>query len=463
MNSHAAKRENVPQAFNGIPAGAWDNLRSSHGRRQDQMLNSQSSTEQWLDGWSTTAPTTYQGSETLAFQRWFKFKEAFSPSLVRSIIDSLPTRPSSILDCCAGSGTTGVVAQFMGIRPWLMEVNPFLADVIESKLADYSDLDIPREAAKVVKRFHDISVSIADIRDRLPPTYVEPGVKERWIYDKPIARRFERLRLAIEASKSPLIRRLFRIALGGMLIEFSNVRIDGKGRRYRQNWQARHLDPDDILTRFINGVKQMVEDIYRYSMLSRPDAPVLRGDARQLLPLFDEPIDAAIFSPPYPNSFDYTDIYNIELWMLGYFVRAEDNAQLRRRTMRSHVQVAWEMPTSCASGLLKKTLQQLDARRKDLWDHRLPEMVHAYFEDLTGMLREIRRCLTVGGHVAIVVGDSSYAGVRIDTAGILAEAVGALGLEVRGRESVRVMRASMQQRRGEKVLDEWLIRLRRCD
>ncbi|MFH1871043.1 MAG: hypothetical protein ABIK82_17105 [Pseudomonadota bacterium] len=457
------EHDNAQQAVNGILLERGIIPRSSHGRSQDQMLNSQSSTEQWLDGWSTTAPTTYQGSETLAFQRWFKFKEAFSPSLVRSIIESLPTRPTSILDCCAGSGTTGVVAQFMGIRPWLMEVNPFLADLTESKLANYSDFDIPREAAKVVKRFHDTSVSIGDIRDRLPPTFVEPGVNDRWIFDKLIVKRIERLRHAIEASKSPSIRRLFRVALGGMLIGLSNVRVDGKGRRYRQNWQARHLDPDEVLPRFIDGVKHMVEDIYRYSTLSRPNTSVLRGDARQLLPLFDESIDAAIFSPPYPNSFDYTDIYNVELWMLGYFGRSEDNAQLRLSTMRSHVQVAWEMPTSCTSGLLKKTLQQLHARREELWDHRLPEMVHGYFEDLTGMLREIRRCLTPGGHVAIVVGDSSYAGVRIDSAKILAEAVGPLGFQIQSQESVRVMRASMQQRRGEKVLDEWLIRLRRSD
>ena len=141
------------------------------------------------------APTTYLGSEALAFQRWFKFKEAFSPSFVREVIESLPRRPKSVLDCCGGSGTTGLVAQFLGIRPWLIEVNPFLADLIDCKLFDYRDTNLPREAAKVVERFHKVSVSIRDVRSRLPPTFVEPGVHDRWLFGISVARTIERLRI----------------------------------------------------------------------------------------------------------------------------------------------------------------------------------------------------------------------------------------------------------------------------
>jgi tRNA1(Val) A37 N6-methylase TrmN6 len=90
-------------------------------------------------------------------------------------------------------------------------------------------------------------------------------------------------------------------------------------------------------------------------------------------------------------------------------------------------------------------------------------MIHAYFEDLHSMLRNMRRCLTEDGQIVIVVGDSSYAGVRIDCAGILCETAQALGLAVAEKKSARVMRSSMQQGRGEKVLDEWLIRFRRLD
>ena len=38
----------------------------------------------------------------------------------------------------------------------------------------------------------------------------------------------------------------------------------------------------------------------------------------ELYPLKIGPHDLAVFSPPYPNSFDYTDVYNVELWAMGY-------------------------------------------------------------------------------------------------------------------------------------------------
>lgn len=49
--------------------------------------------------------------------------------------------------------------------------------------------------------------------------------------------------------------------------------------------------------------------------------------------------DLAVFSPPYPNSFDYTDVYNIELWTLGYIRDAASNQRLRSATLSSHVQI----------------------------------------------------------------------------------------------------------------------------
>ena len=189
------------------------------------------------------------------------------------------------------------------------------------------------------------------------------------------------------------MRRLFRVALASLLVSVSNVRIDGKGRRYRQNWRARSVDPDAVLQQFLDGVRRMIEDIHRYSSINRPLTEVMRGDARTVLASFHERVDAVIFSPPYPNSFDYTDIYNIELWTLGYLIRAEDNTSLRKSTLRSHVQISWTEPQSLAHGTLRKTLDELKARSAVMWDRRLPMMVHAYFDDLREMLQQIRRCL----------------------------------------------------------------------
>src|SRR4051794_21177051 len=88
----------------------------------------------WLKDWISPVPTTNQGTSSLGLQRWFQFKEAFSPSFVRQIIQDQPHKPSTILDPFSGSGTTALTAQFLGITPTAIEVNPFLADLTEAKL-----------------------------------------------------------------------------------------------------------------------------------------------------------------------------------------------------------------------------------------------------------------------------------------------------------------------------------------
>lgn len=73
-------------------------------------------------------------AQELPLQRWYRFKEAFSPRFVSEAIASLERKPSICVDPFGGSGTTALTCQFLGVRPTTIEVNPFLADLIEAKL-----------------------------------------------------------------------------------------------------------------------------------------------------------------------------------------------------------------------------------------------------------------------------------------------------------------------------------------
>lgn len=416
----------------------------------------------WTKNWSSSAPTTYQGSDGLAFQRWFKFKEAFSPSLVQSVIEGLDKRPQHILDCCGGSGTTGVVSQFLGIKSTLIEVNPFLADLIESKLANYQDIDLPAAAARVIQRANNCMVDLAALRKRLPPTFIEPGVNGRWIFSADVAEAIEGYRLAIGECEDETVRRLFTTALASILISVSNVRIDGKGRRYRSNWQLRRITTENVKEAFLGVIGCMVEDIYRHARIKRADYILLRGDAREKIVLVNQGVDLVLFSPPYPNSFDYTDIYNVELWMLGYFTVAADNTALRHSTLRSHVQCAWDkLDDALPSKTLIGTLDKLNDVKSTLWNRRLPEMVRSYFGDMQTLLRESSKKMSADGKIAMVVGNSSYANVLIDVPAILCELAHDMGLKTVSSESARAMRSSIQQGRADKTLAESLVILSR--
>ena len=155
--------------------------------------------------------------------------------------------------------------------------------------------------------------------------------------------------------------------------------------------------------------------------------------------------DVAIFSPPYPNSFDYTDVYNLELWMLGYLGSSGHNSALRQKTFRSHVQIKWDATSQLASSkTLSRVVCALARRRADLWNRHIPEMIGFYFDDLCAIFKHLGRILKPGHHAVVVIGDSQYAGVHIDVGRILVESVASLGFRLTKSGEIRSMRNSSQ-------------------
>jgi hypothetical protein len=168
-------------------------------------------------------------------------------------------------------------------------------------------------------------------------------------------------------------------------------------------------------------------------------------------------VDLAVFSPPYPNSFDYTDVYNVELWTLGYLKSADESRSLREATIRSHVQIERDLNyENHGSPTLQATLDVLDLARERLWDRNIPDMIGAYFSDMHRVLGGLRDALRSGGRIYMVVGDSRYAGVDILVGNILCELSEGLGLTPLRVEPFRSMRASPQQG-GRRELAENLI------
>ena len=86
-------------------------------------------------------------------------------------------------------------------------------------------------------------------------------------------------------------------------------------------------------------------------------------------------------------------------------------------------------------------------------------MVVGYFADLEKVLDLLKKILRPRGHVVAAVGDSQYGGVRIDTAGILAEIAERHGFEVEAASEIRSMRVSAQHGGGFD-LSETALRLR---
>ena len=351
-------------------------------------------------------------------------------------------------------------ANFLGYVPVLAEVNPYLADLISAKLTTYpstesllSDLNAVLEASA-----HQDSGRTRRRFESSPPTFVEPGKKDRWIFNADVACRIEALLNAIEDLQEPA-RRLFRVLLGGILVDVSNVRVTGKGRRYRGGWRDKPALPDRVAELFAASANLAIEQIERFSNRLENSFDILEGDCRSNLRDIER-CHLAVFSPPYPNSFDYTDVYNVELWILGYLNDWQDNLALRTATLSSHVQVSREFPDAPDGSLsLELVLAGLEKRRDKLWDQHIPAMVGGYFSDLLSVLDHLQRILVPSATTWMIVGDSSYAGVQVPVAKVLEELACSRGWRILKRESLRVIRSSPQQG-GEETLAEQLLVLK---
>jgi hypothetical protein len=410
----------------------------------------------WLECYAEAAPTSSnQGAANIPFQRWFHFKEAFSPKFVADTLGALPYKVDRCLDPFGGSGTTAVTCSMLGISSDVIEVNPFLADLIEAKLTPVPAASF---CASYDRLLSDLEIEPSDSLpiEGMPPTMAEPGVKGRFVFAADV---YATVRAIVRASAAlPLDEaRLLKVLLGSVLVPNSNVTINGKGRRYRRGWETRPRSAADLIASLDDAVDMAAADLTSYSGPRRGRHVVHRGDARSALGCVAQ-ADVAVFSPPYPNSFDYTDVYNLELWMLGYLKSGPDNRTLRHQTLRSHVQMKWrETQRIAISATLEETLGALRRVRSDLWNPNIPEMIGFYFDDLVMIFAQLRRILAPGRHAVVAIGDSQYGGIHVDVASILVECVQPLGFRLTESGAIRSMRNSSQHGGGFELSEHCLV------
>ncbi|WP_375068972.1 hypothetical protein AB9L18_01300 [Stenotrophomonas lactitubi] len=416
--------------------------------------------DEWTRGRKIQSIGTNAGAERLPFQGWHHFKEAFAPEVIARAVNESERDVRSCLDPFGGSGTTALACQFLGVEPTTIEVNPYLGDLIEAKLTSYDADDLALDLARVVRAINARRRGSLARFKHAPPTFIQSADQDRWVFNRNVAERIACHLDAIDELARPAHRRLFKAMLGGMLISVSNVIINGKGRRYRSNWQDREVFPRSVDEQFEERSRQAIDEIHAHRMRRHRGYELLRGDCIEKI-ASSKPVDLAVFSPPYPNSFDYTDVYNIELWMLGHLGDKDANRDLRMSTLCSHVQIKRQFsPAPKGSQRLNLALSQLRKVKADLWSPWIPEMVGGYFHDMQQVMAGLHGRLNPRGEIWAVVGDSRYAGVRIQVAKILADLAAPMGFEVVKNEPFRSMRSSAQQG-GQQELDETLVVLRK--
>lgn len=380
------------------------------------------------------------GIESLARHRWYFVKEGFSPTLVNKAIEIEGVLPGELLvDPFSGSGTAPLTAALAGLSSNAFEINPFLRFLSTTKLLNGSSRSLKKAGSGVLRALTN------PVRSPLEgfSTFTKGNRWDRWLFRTSVLRSFEAGRLALAAVPDQY-RALLKLALLGAAMDSCNAQRDGKCLRYPKDWSKHQSTATTLQARFESRLRIMAEDLSS-APLKDVRTSVLEGDARQLVSRLTDKFRLCVTSPPYLNSFDYSDVYRPELFLGGFVDSNKHLMTIRLKTIRSHVQANWESPKKDRFGALyKNCVTRIRGRAGDLWDRRLPTMIQAYFEDMDIVLRGLRKAAKDNASLWLVVSTSAYAGVEVPVDLILADIGQQAGWFLREVGILRYLRSSSQ-------------------
>lgn len=366
-------------------------------------------------------------NRNLPIHWWFNLKEAYSAELPRWVITRADQKYGvsirNVFDPFIGSGTTGVSLAQIGIDVLGLEYNPFIQLVARTK-SHYPKL-VRREIQEVIEGLH---LGVPTVPVPIPNLSTFSNQKYFRLDD------VETLASAVQQIKgldcNPIIKDFLLLGVAATIDDVANLRKDGRALRYVEKPQR-----PPAKNAIISHWEAMLSDFGAVTFTG--DFQVFEGTAIQLPSLeTSSKVDMVLYSPPYLNNFDYSEIYKLELWLLESVSSVSEWRDLRRATIRSHPSVKFpesnhletdSRMSEIALGIARLcdvvSLPDLRTRRE------MPSVISGYFDDMYLALKQQWELLRPGGLLVYVVANSRHKQLPIATDIILAAIAQQIGFE----------------------------------
>ncbi|MEW6110895.1 MAG: site-specific DNA-methyltransferase [Thermodesulfobacteriota bacterium] len=398
---------------------------------------------------------SFQDCKNVPFYRWFKYKEAFAPALVRYLLGFLNYGDVSrlnLLDPFSGIGTTVTTAAEMGFHATGIEMLPVGVAAMRARLlghrvsANAFEEQLSRCLSSCGEGLQSISFRFphVNITRRAFPERTEAEIGQYMGF--------------VDSIPEPDLRYLFRFACLSVLEDVSFTRKDGQYLRWdmRSNRglksRFRKGDIKDFRSAIREKLSIMLEDIKARRAEMPPDRiEIIQGSCLSEMPeLPSESFDTIITSPPYANRYDYTRTYALELAFLNYDDEAikklrqamlsctvenkskKDTlaAQYAKRG-QTHFYRSMEAAFDTHAGV-QQVLTFLESARKDrtLNNNNIPDLLRGYLFEMNLTIHEMARVLKPGGIVFMVNDNVRYHGLEIPIDLVLSDFARSAGLTV---------------------------------
>jgi hypothetical protein len=414
----------------------WDTTKDSEGALQDIRVLYEAIADTVLqedrrDAFSgLVAPAENDG---LPVHRWYYYKEAFAAALPLRVLDTLGAGATrTVADVFGGVGTTALALQGHPAleRVVSVEYAPFPRFVGSTKLC-WADFDPSR-----LRRHINALLEYKSARRRRPDlaAFRNPEIFDESVLNSLLSARqaiWDRPRLRPEETA------FLELGLASILEGVSGAMKDGRALRILRDRDRprRALSPRNPVQASTGSIVKdrlrqqwfaMLEDVEALQGSRRVSHGAVShnvaGDARRLdlviadgVPMFgDASVGLGVFSPPYLNCIDYSEVYKLETWMLEFVEDQGQFRKLREGTLRSHPSIKFP-PTDHLKAINGAAVAKAIAMIADFIeahhkDSAIGRMVRNYFEDMYVVIREQFRVLEPGGHMVCVVGNSTFTG-----------------------------------------------------
>lgn len=348
------------------------------------------STEQWTHG-------------------YHRYPAKFLPNLVKKLIEEYTLPTDLVVDFFAGCGTTLVEAKVHGRQSIGVDINPVAELITKVKINPIEPEELALGFLNLIELFENFN----------PNNYSETSSHERidyWFFSDH-KYRISFLYEIILSISDEKIREFFLVSLSHILKNCS---------KWLQSSTKPQIDPHKIpidpFVAFKMHSKQMIKkNSDFYNQLDKDNfletvCEIRLEDARKTS-LVSDSVGAIITSPPYVTSYEYADIHQLTAYWYDY---VSDLQEFRKGFIGTFYSL--NQNTIVESELGQEIVDQLLTK-----DKRKAKEVANYFNDMYAVATEMHRVLRLGGHACLVIGDTTFLGVKVKSAEVFAEILERLG------------------------------------
>jgi len=198
--------------------------------------------------------------------------------------------------------------------------------------------------------------------------------------------------------------------------------------RWLQSSTKPQIDPnkkiEDPFLNFEKHTKKMLKknaEFYEYLTIQKYDGTLceIRLEDARKTSIDSNSVGAVITSPPYVTSYEYADIHQLTAYWYEYM----SNLLLFRKNFIGTF-YSQNQNTVCNSKKAQQIINDLSKK-----DDRAAKEVANYFNDMEDVGKEMYRIVKKNGHICIVIGNTTFKDVKINSAEVFFDILKSVGFK----------------------------------